>query len=59
MKGYITNNIEYIFEVDAAEIPYVGDGVTGIAIHPEGLDAFKHANPSFADLIFAYNFFLP
>ena len=56
MKGYITNNIEYIFEVEAAEIPYVGDGVTGIAIQPECLDAFKEANPSYADLMFGYNF---
>ena len=56
MKGYITNHILYIFEDKAAEIPYVDESVEAIAIHPELLDAFKEANPTYADIMFSYNY---
>ncbi len=56
MKGYITNHILYIFEDKAAEIPYVDESVEAIAIQPELLDAFKEANPTYADIMLAYNY---
>ena len=57
MKGYLDSKTKtlYIFPQTAAAIPTIA-GAEKIAIQQEDLAAWKEANESYADMMFAYNY---
>lgn len=56
MKGYLKDNILFVFPQTADTIPFVDSDVTVINVQEEDILDWKEENESHADIIFPYNY---
>ena len=56
MKGYLKDNVLFVFPQTADTIPFVDSDVTVINVQQEDILDWKEENESHADIIFPYNY---